>query len=406
MKIESFVIIAFLTFATAANYGNVKYCKKGLFKCSNKCVSLKSDKNNCGKCKRKCGSDKVCKKGKCLCGPNLKSCYNKCVNVLADKNNCGQCGKKCTGSNLCVSGVCACSPSFVSAVNVDFENPPYSPPGPINGIDQWTSTGAVGPGFGCAVYDQKLHALTSSQLTSFPTFGAQSFRISNAVTSGCFGDQSYAKPLQNVAGETGAAAGAYSVGIMQRYFETEFDIASADPANVQTNLRISVSPDRGDGARMSYLRFEDSANGINVFFDDVQGTLTATDSQATSPCSWRPAVYPPGAKCANFVETQVGTNLDRTKPHKIKFAIKVIDGASNDEVKVYIDGNLVITGTTWEDYYRFDGEANQATSSDPHGTTRIIRTVLFRSSGTAITGNLGKGFLIDNLKISSGKGCY
>ena len=30
---------------------------------------------------------------------------------------------------------------------------------------------------------------------------------------------------------------------------------------------ISVSPDNGQGARMSYLRFEDRADGVHVFFD-------------------------------------------------------------------------------------------------------------------------------------------
>ena len=34
-------------------------------------------------------------------------------------------------------------------------------------------------------------------------------------------------------------------------------------------LHMTVSPDRGDGARMSYLRFEDQADGVHVFFVDV-----------------------------------------------------------------------------------------------------------------------------------------
>jgi hypothetical protein len=36
----------------------------------------------------------------------------------------------------------------------------------------------------------------------------------------------------------------------------------------------------------------------------------------------------------------------------------VIDGPSNDVVKVYIDGALVHTGTSWENYYRYDSEAS------------------------------------------------
>ena len=37
----------------------------------------------------------------------------------------------------------------------------------------------------------------------------------------------------------------------------------------QPGLHMSVSPDNGSGARMSYLRFEDQADGVHVFFDDV-----------------------------------------------------------------------------------------------------------------------------------------
>ena len=34
-----------------------------------------------------------------------------------------------------------------------------------------------------------------------------------------------------------------------------------------------------------------------------------------------------------------------------------VDGPSNDVVRVYIDGVLVHTGTSWENYYRYDPEA-------------------------------------------------
>ncbi|HEV2083507.1 MAG TPA: hypothetical protein VGR09_00380, partial [Gemmatimonadales bacterium] len=70
------------------------------------------------------------------------------------------------------------APSFLVAgtsVAVDFENPPYST-GTINGQDDWTSLGAAGSG--CAVYD---HAVATNSY-GYSTFGAQSLRISNAVT--------------------------------------------------------------------------------------------------------------------------------------------------------------------------------------------------------------------------------
>lgn len=262
-------------------------------------------------------------------------------------------------------------PAFADTVTSNFENPPFNL-GVINGQDGWMSLGAAGAG--CAVYDQ---AVANSLGTV--GFGLQSLRISDAVTSGCFGDQVFAKPLVDSVGETAALPGAFSVGTKQSHFETQFDIASAVPTAQQPGMHVSVSPDRGDGSRMSYLRFEDGVAGIDVFFDEVR---------QPGPC------VPTG--CANFVESQVGTGLDRTVPHTIKLTMDTLDGPGNDVVSVYIDGTLIHTGTSWEDYYRYDPEA----SIEPG--PRIVKTVLFRSSGAANSLDQGKGFLFDNLTVKSG----
>lgn len=267
------------------------------------------------------------------------------------------------------------TPAYADSVSVDFENPPYIT-GSINTQDGWTSLGSIGSG--CAVYD---HAVASQ--SAYLSFGSQSLRVSDAITSGCFGDQTFAKPLTDSVGETVATADGFSTGTKQRHFEMKFDIASASPSAQQAGLHISVSPDRGDGSRMSYLRFEDGTNGINVFFDDVQGTVPlGVDGCATTVC-------------ANFVEVQVGTNLSRAVPHTIKLILDTLDGPSNDIVKVYIDGTLVKTGTSWEDYYRYDPEASA------EQTPRIVKTVIFRSGGTANPADSGKGFLFDNLSLLS-----
>lgn len=258
------------------------------------------------------------------------------------------------------------APAHADVTSVNFENPLYTL-GSINAQDGWMSLGSIGSG--CAVYD---HAVATQSL--FPAFGNQSLRISDAVTSGCFGDQTFAKPLVNSVGEIAATAGTFSAGTKQKHFEMQFDIASTVPDAEQSGLHISVSPDRGDGSRMSYLRFEDSAAGINVFFDDVQGV--------SNP--------------ANFVETQIGTGLDRAIPHTIKLTMDIVEGPSNDVVKVWIDGVLVNTGTSWENYYRFDSEASAEQSP------RIVKTVIFRSGGGAVPANQGKGFYFDNLYTSSG----
>ena len=87
---------------------------------------------------------------------------------------------------------------------------------------------------------------------------------------------------------------------------------------------------------MSYLRFEVHPDGVHVFFED------AVDKG-------------PLGTPATFRESDIAT-LSRDRSHLIQFSIDFKDGAANDTVKIYIDGKLVKTGTTWEDYYRYDPE--------------------------------------------------
>ncbi len=123
---------------------------------------------------------------------------------------------------------------------------------------------------------------------------------------------------------------------------------------------MSVSPDNGSGGRMSYLRFEDQADGVHVFFDDV------TDNG-------------PLRTVATFNEKDIAT-LSRATAHSIRFEINFKNGPGNDVVKIFIDGTKTITGTTWENYYRYDPEASGSGNQVP--TTSKL---LFREGGTAVT---------------------
>ncbi len=251
-------------------------------------------------------------------------------------------------------------PVLADSLSINFESPTYSV-GNINGQDGWSKTGP----FDSAVV---------SNTYGYTTFGSQSLRISNAVTSGSFGDQTFAKPLVDSVGEVDATAGTFSEGTRKTRFEMQFDIASTVPTAEQPGMALSVSPDRGDGSRMSYLSFADSPTGVVVTFYDVQGT--------SNP--------------ANFVPTVVSTGLDRTVPHAIKLVMDVVDGPSNDVVEVSIDGTPVHTGTSWENYYRYDSEASAEQSP------RIVKTVIFRTAGPAVPANSGNGFLFDNVTLTSG----
>lgn len=248
------------------------------------------------------------------------------------------------------------SSQFVSAdsSSIDFEGYTLGNP---NGQDGWVFIGA---------YDAAIAGNTSGSAT----FGTKSLRISNASTSGSFGDWVFSKPLANEAGETAAANDGLSGGTRQPYFEMQFDVASAVPNAEQPGLQISTSADRGDGARMTYLRFNDTPAGLDVTFADYQQSAS------------------------DFVVTTVASGLDRSVPHRIRMTVQFVDGPANDVVMVYIDGNLVHTGTTWEGYF-------PAGEGVP---TRTVDSILFQartSAGTA-TGTSGAGFLFDNLSLYSG----
>ena len=93
------------------------------------------------------------------------------------------------------------APSFSAipgaAVVVDFDS--YTD-GSVNGQDDWSSTGP---------YDQ---AVVANGPPAPASFGTKSLRISNAITSGSFGDQTFSKRLVNAAGETTADENGFALG--------------------------------------------------------------------------------------------------------------------------------------------------------------------------------------------------
>ncbi|HEV7904764.1 MAG TPA: thrombospondin type 3 repeat-containing protein [Pyrinomonadaceae bacterium] len=255
----------------------------------------------------------------------------------------------------------------LSVVNADsalirFEPTAYAP-GSIHNQDGWSSSGS---------FD---HAVVTNSGAP-AAFGTQSLRISNAVTSGSFADQTFSKSLVHAAGETTADAGTTSGGVRQNYFEAEWQFASTVPGAEQPGLSVVASPDRGDGARMSWVQMADTPGGLEVnFFDYQSGEVEAGCVDGT-----------------NFILTNVATGLARNVPHTIKITMDFIEGADNDVVKVYVDGVLRHTGQSWEDYYR-ECETNP---------TRTVDSILFRTAGDAAPATAGQGFLIDNLLLNSG----
>jgi hypothetical protein len=225
--------------------------------------------------------------------------------------------------------------------------------GDVNQQEGWTKTGP---------YDVEIVDPTDLGVTDM---GSRALRMSNAITSGSFGDQTFSAPLVDEAGETIAANDGLSGGDRQPVFTASFAVRAASAAP-QPGLAVSISPDRGDGARMSYLRLEDTAGGIDVYFDDY-----SSDDR-------------------DFRETRV-TTLDRRDKHTIGLTMVFVDGPANDIVNVSVDGTVLHSGTSWEDYF-----TDWENSSPP----RTVDSLLFRSAGSA-SSTTGRGFLFDDVVLSS-----
>ncbi len=257
-------------------------------------------------------------------------------------------------------------------------------PGSPEGQDGWSRDGN---------FDHEIEDISAD--TEAPVgFNDRTFRISNAITSGSFGDQTFSASLTDEAGETSAENGGQSGGDRQNNFEASFEFTSAAPGAQQVStvngnqvpLATVISPDRGDGARMSWVELTDQSGGLRVRFSDYQrGADENTPGAEPSLCD--------DQGC--FVYTTVAENLSRNDVYTVDIVMDFVDGDSNDVVTATVsDENGEInshTGTSWEDYYR-DRENNP---------TRTVDSLLFRTSGTASPSTSGEGFFIDNLSLES-----
>lgn len=234
--------------------------------------------------------------------------------------------------------------------------------GSPNGQEGWNITNAS--------YDVEIVEVPRTE-PEFSIFGGQALRLSNAVTSGSFGDWLFASAVAVPVGETRALP---TGSPRNNHFEVSFHFGTT-LATEQPNLQVSLSPDNGVGGRMSFLRFEDRADGLAIVFAD----------------------YPTSGANPPFVTTDIATGLSRLVPHHVRLSMTVLEGPNNDIVEVYVDNTLAITGTSWEEY--FPGWE----SKDPP----ITQTIILQARDTSGTGattapaTAGEGFLFDNFVLSS-----
>ncbi len=278
-----------------------------------------------------------------------------------------------------------------SRIVVDFE---LFAPGGIDRQFDWQSLGGAGapPPVStarCAVYDHEI--TVNPDKPRDQAFGERSLRISNAVTSGCYGDQTFSARVRDPAGQAGATARSanglvdYSLpgGVLRNHFEAEWTFASATPNVQQPGLEMVVSPARGDSHRMSWVQMADLPDGIAVTFGER--------SDPADPGAIRQAV--------------IAAGLDRRHAHTIRLVLDFLDGPGDDVVRVYVDAKRRHVGASWETYYRLEpGGAAQFGGNPP-----AVNRLMFRTGsdahrglpGTPAPATLGFGFVIDDVRIAT-----
>ena len=214
-------------------------------------------------------------------------------------------------------------------------------------------------------YDQEVER---NGLNPSVGFGQQSLRMSNLCGNGEFFYQTYSPRESVQVGEDR----------VNKVFIAEFAFMSKTPA-FQPGLFLSVSPDSGEGSRMSWVGLEDTNEGIRV---------TAADTPKAD---------------GEFVDYDLALLKDRTVPHTIRFWIKVNRGPDNDLVRISVDDRDVgQCFATWENYYRTAPEQAPPPNAN---TPADINSLQFRSSvqAPAALATSG-GYLFDNVSITPSNG--
>ena len=256
----------------------------------------------------------------------------------------------------------ACGVAAADTVTTDFE-PPGFHLGSVNGQDGWTSAMPGDVPALPAGYDQEVFPVSG-----IPGFGTQSLRHSNAYNepSEEFHFLTNSKPTVEPAGEHEA----------NTEYRGQFSFTSFDPDAQQPQLYMTMSPDDGEGGRMSAVRIIDEPRGFRAVIYDTPDPATG-----------------------NFVSYVARRVYSRDEVHTVRFWIKFVPGENNDIVRIFIDGedignSLGVCFTSWENFYR------AAEQREPP----VTRSMIFRAAGGVDNTLVGHGFLFDNVANTTANG--
>jgi VCBS repeat-containing protein len=206
--------------------------------------------------------------------------------------------------------------------------------------------------------------------------GNRMLRLANDPTSGDFAGP-FSPAFAISAGEAAAPADTLSFS---------FVIKAVNGVPDGSRLEIDLgSSDRDD--RYNFMAIEYTATGLRL----LQNTPLADPLG-----NWQSNNFNWGGN------VQLIAGLDPTVAHTIQVVFRAVDGSNNDIVEYYVDGNLVGTGSTFENLAEFH-------AGQPHASAiNSVNNVLFRAGDPAGNpfpadgpGGNRQGFYIDDLAMSA-----
>ena len=201
------------------------------------------------------------------------------------------------------------------------------------------------------------------------------FHISSDIVSGDFGGP-YSPALSAAAGEsTVSAYQGQSIG---------FDLKAVSPTVDGSRLEVDFANAAGTD-RNNFLVIESTGSGLRIA---VNEPTTAGD--------W--AVNNFSAFTGN--RTLV-SGIDQSVSHHLEMRLTYVDGQNNDRIDIYLDGALIGTTTTFENYRDFSTDLAPNPAHATNIAANLTDRVLFRTGDAGQPhdgpGGLNQGFNIDNV---------
>lgn len=238
-------------------------------------------------------------------------------------------------------------------------------------------------------------------------------RISNAVStygfSACPCSYSSCEPagevgaapqaaLWNDRGPTGCAPDVNTYGSKFNRYATsrqfswlvDFRSAIGGPSAAPLHIELAAVA-RQSSWRQTYLKITDSGAGFDVVVNEKNTTAGVTYTSE----------YDANVQSKTLT---IATGLSYTATHTLETKIYFVDGIStvdghyvgNDIVEVYLNGNLIHTGSTWEALYM-----GWQTSLIVPPRKQAVDALQFRTEKPSQTANAGQGFYFSRVVVTN-----